>query len=166
MNSSSAGNNKNKNKRQPQRIYFRSLTLPPAKLLVSSALPTLPPPSTSSVAALSAVSALSAVLSPTLPTSPTSGGTDDSFYTAVGTINSEPDNIKSEYSPHFLSALQLIAHVIVPLRKALVHFYMSYRTNKDIENKLEWQTLLAFGRLFKELISSPSASSSSSASIL
>eukprot|EP00531_Pseudo-nitzschia_arenysensis_P002228 CAMPEP_0116136840 /NCGR_PEP_ID=MMETSP0329-20121206/11943_1 /TAXON_ID=697910 /ORGANISM="Pseudo-nitzschia arenysensis, Strain B593" /LENGTH=549 /DNA_ID=CAMNT_0003631743 /DNA_START=63 /DNA_END=1712 /DNA_ORIENTATION=+ len=66
---------------------------------------------------------------------------------------------KGDYSPHFLAALQLLAHVMVPLRKALVHFYISYR-NKDVQ-KLEWLTLLAFGRLFRDLITNANSSGSS-----
>jgi len=73
----------------------------------------------------------------------------------------ENENQKSvtEYCPHFLAALQLIAHVMVPLRKALVHFYVSYR-NKDVQ-KLEWLTLLAFGRLFRDLITTHNSGASS-----
>lgn len=66
---------------------------------------------------------------------------------------------KGDYCPHFLAALQLLAHVMVPLRKALVHFYISYR-NKDVQ-KLEWLTLLAFGRLFRDLITNANSSGNS-----
>ena len=64
-----------------------------------------------------------------------------------------------EYSPHFLAALQLLAHTMIPLRKVLVHFYISYR-NKDV-TKLEWLTLLSFGRLFRDLITNHSSSGNS-----
>jgi hypothetical protein len=60
------------------------------------------------------------------------------------------------HSPHFLAALQVVAHVISPLRKALVHFY--FLTNKEtaaVEKKIEWVTLRALGRLIKELIAAP-----------
>jgi len=66
----------------------------------------------------------------------------------------------SDYCPHFLAALQLTAHVLIPLRKALIHFYVSYRS-KDVQ-KLEWLTLLAFGRLFRDLITASNGSSSNS----
>ncbi len=66
---------------------------------------------------------------------------------------------KKDYCPHFLAALQLTAHVMLPLRKALVHFYISYR-NKDVQ-KLEWLTLLAFGRLFRDLITNSNSSGNS-----
>ena len=66
---------------------------------------------------------------------------------------------KKDYCPHFLAALHLIAHVMLPLRKALVHFYISYR-NKDVQ-KLEWLTLLAFGRLFRDLITNSNSSGNS-----
>jgi len=68
-------------------------------------------------------------------------------------------NTSPEYCPHFLAALQLIAHTLVPVRKALVHFYVSYR-NKDVD-KLEWLTLLSFGRLFRGLITASQSSGSS-----
>lgn len=64
-----------------------------------------------------------------------------------------------DYCPHFLAALQLVAHVMIPLRKALIHFYISYR-NKDVQ-KLEWLTLLAFGSLFRDLITTSNSSGNS-----
>jgi len=64
-----------------------------------------------------------------------------------------------DYCAHFGAALQIIAHVMVPLRKALVHFYVSYRS-KDVQ-KLEWLTMLAFGRLFRDLITASNSSGSS-----
>jgi len=73
--------------------------------------------------------------------------------------NGESSKKRGDYCPHFLSALQLIAHVLVPVRKALVHFYVSYR-NKDV-TRLEWLTLLSFGRLFRDLITASSSSGSS-----
>lgn len=88
---------------------------------------------------------------------------DASLLSLTGTGGAEDErseDLQSSYSPHFLSSLQLLAHIIVPLRKALVHFYMSYR-NKPVD-KLEWRTLLAFGRLFRELTSSPSVSGTGS----
>ena len=88
---------------------------------------------------------------------------DASLLSLMGTGGVEDESsedLQSSYSPHFLSSLQLLAHIIVPLRKALVHFYMSYR-NKPVD-KLEWRTLLAFGRLFRELTSSPSVSGTGS----
>lgn len=59
------------------------------------------------------------------------------------------------HSPHFLAALQVVAHAIDPLRKALIHFY--FLTNKEhgVEKKIEWVTLRALGKLLKELISVP-----------
>lgn len=60
------------------------------------------------------------------------------------------------HSPHFLAALQVVAHAIPPLRKALIHFY--FLTNKEtsaVEKKKEWIALRAIGKLLRELISSP-----------
>lgn len=56
------------------------------------------------------------------------------------------------HSPHFLSALQVIAHVIGPLRKALIHFYLTAKQHTNLE-KIEWRTLQALGKLMKELTS-------------
>ena len=62
-------------------------------------------------------------------------------------------------SPHFLAAIQVVAHVVAPLRKALVNFY--FLTNKEIgvERKLEWRFLRALGKLVKELTSAPASTS-------
>jgi hypothetical protein len=54
-------------------------------------------------------------------------------------------------SPHFLAALQVIAHVLTPLRKALLHFHFLCQ-GKSLE-KIEWQTLQAFGQVLQALIS-------------
>lgn len=59
------------------------------------------------------------------------------------------------HSSHFLAALQVIAHVIDPLRKALIHFYFLTNREQGVEKKLEWVTLRALGRVIKELISAP-----------
>ncbi|VEU41115.1 unnamed protein product [Pseudo-nitzschia multistriata] len=85
-----------------------------------------------------------------------------------GNGNGGPSSSSDEPSPHFLAALQLVAHVIEPLRKALVHYYVSHR-GKDASasagTKLEHRTLLAFGRLFRDLISPANAASSSAGSL-
>ncbi|KAG7366564.1 hypothetical protein IV203_029234 [Nitzschia inconspicua] len=82
----------------------------------------------------------------------------------------------SSHSPHFLAALQVMAHVLAPLRKALVHFYMTCRKRDVATLPLEWRTLMALGKLFQQAVAPPSglgdasislattASSSSSAS--
>jgi hypothetical protein len=59
--------------------------------------------------------------------------------------------------PHFLAAIQVVAHVVAPLRKALINFY--FLTNKELgaERKLEWRFLRALGKLVKELTSAPAA---------
>jgi len=68
----------------------------------------------------------------------------------------------SNFSAHFLPALQLVAHVIEPLRKGLVHFYV---TSRDKEaGKPEIRTLLSLGRLFRNLITGNTSSSTSLAS--
>mmetsp|Transcript_16730 Transcript_16730/g.36483 ORF Transcript_16730/g.36483 Transcript_16730/m.36483 type:complete len:358 (-) Transcript_16730:13-1086(-) len=88
---------------------------------------------------------------------------DDNNHTANATnnaTNTNTNNANNEYCPHFLAGLQLIAHVIEPLRKALVHFYVSHRS-KEVE-KPEWVALLAFGRLFRDLITAGNASSGGS----
>ena len=54
------------------------------------------------------------------------------------------------HSPHFGAGLQLIAHTITPLRKAVVHFYLTTRT-KTLEIP-EWKFLSELGRFFQALI--------------
>ena len=58
-----------------------------------------------------------------------------------------------DHCPHFLAALQVIAHVLAPLRKALIHFYLL--SKKKTLEKEEWQTLQALGQLCQALIASP-----------
>eukprot|EP00934_Nitzschia_sp_Nitz4_P000986 Nitzschia sp. Nitz4//scaffold241_size29735//24921//26150//NITZ4_008031-RA/size29735-processed-gene-0.10-mRNA-1//-1//CDS//3329543790//986//frame0 len=55
------------------------------------------------------------------------------------------------HSPHFLAALQIVAHVMDPLRKALVHFFFTTKQLPTLD-KLEWKTLKALGKILKELI--------------
>jgi len=81
---------------------------------------------------------------------------------SVADIDGEGDKDsknKPDYCPHFLPALQLIAHTLIPVRKALIHFYVTYR-NKDVK-RLEWLTLLGFGRLFRGLITASNSSGNS-----
>lgn len=59
-----------------------------------------------------------------------------------------------EGSSHFLSALQLIAHVVTPIRKGLIHFYLQNRNDADI-GKEEWLLLRALGQVFQALIAAP-----------
>ena len=58
-------------------------------------------------------------------------------------------------SSHFLAALQLAAHVVQPLRKGMIHFYLQNRNDTTIE-KMEWLFLRELGKLFQSLISAPS----------
>jgi hypothetical protein len=61
------------------------------------------------------------------------------------------------HSPHFLAALQVLAHVLSPLRKALVHFYLM--SKNQTFDKMEWQILQALGKILKELIAAPTENS-------
>lgn len=58
-------------------------------------------------------------------------------------------------SPHFLAAIQVVAHVVAPLRKALIHFYFLTNKEQGAERKLEWRFLRALGKLVKELTAVP-----------
>jgi hypothetical protein len=71
----------------------------------------------------------------------------------------------SPHSPHFLAALQVMAHVLAPLRKALVHFYMTCRKRDLATLPVEWQTLMALGRLFQETVAPPSGMGDASISL-
>jgi hypothetical protein len=71
----------------------------------------------------------------------------------------------SPHSPHFLAALQVMAHVLAPLRKALVHFYMTCRKRDLATLPLEWQTLMALGKLFQETVAPPSGMGDASISL-
>jgi hypothetical protein len=71
----------------------------------------------------------------------------------------------SPHSPHFLAALQVMAHVLAPLRKALVHFYMTCRKRDLATLPVEWQTLMALGRLFQETVAPPSGMGDASTSV-
>eukprot|EP00980_Cylindrotheca_fusiformis_P002918 scaffold678_cov98-Cylindrotheca_fusiformis.AAC.2 len=57
-------------------------------------------------------------------------------------------------SPHFLPALQLIAHIVTPIRKGLVHFYLQTRSNESLELE-EWIFLRELGRLLQAMILAP-----------
>lgn len=61
--------------------------------------------------------------------------------------------------PHFLAAIQVIAHVVDPLRKALVHFYFLTNKEQGVEKKIEWRFLRALGKLIKELVAVTSSDS-------
>jgi hypothetical protein len=54
------------------------------------------------------------------------------------------------HSQHFLAALQVIAHALTPLRKALIHFHLTCR-NKTLEVP-EWMFLQGMGKFFQSLI--------------
>jgi hypothetical protein len=75
------------------------------------------------------------------------------------------DSATSPHSPHFLAALQVMAHVLAPLRKALVHFYMTCRKRDVAELPLEWRTLMAMGKLFQETVAPPSGLGDASVSL-
>jgi hypothetical protein len=53
-------------------------------------------------------------------------------------------------SPHFLAALQLIAHVFTPIRKGLIHFYLQNRTESS-GVMIEWILLRDLGHLFQKM---------------
>lgn len=63
-------------------------------------------------------------------------------------------------SRYFLPALQVIAHSIAPLRKALIHFYFLSKS-KTLE-RIEWRTLQAFGQVCQALIAPSSNDEESS----
>jgi hypothetical protein len=54
-------------------------------------------------------------------------------------------------SPHFLAALQLIAHVFTPIRKGLIHFYLQNRKESSLV-VVEWILLRDLGHLFQTMI--------------
>jgi hypothetical protein len=54
-------------------------------------------------------------------------------------------------SPHFLAALQLIAHVFTPIRKGLIHFYLQNRKESSLV-MVEWILLRDLGHLFQTMI--------------
>lgn len=62
-------------------------------------------------------------------------------------------NAPEKSSPHFLAALQLAVHVIEPIRKGFVHFYLQNRN--ETFDKMEWLFLRELGKLFQALISAP-----------
>ena len=60
-------------------------------------------------------------------------------------------------SSSFLSALQLIAHIVTPIRKGMIHFFLQNRnTSMD---QIEWIFLRELGRLFQAMIAAPPDSS-------
>lgn len=60
------------------------------------------------------------------------------------------------HSQHFLAALQLIAHAVSPLRKALIQFYLIAKNHPGkVLEKIEWKTLFVIGKILKELITPP-----------
>jgi hypothetical protein len=60
------------------------------------------------------------------------------------------------YSNHWGSAFQVICHILVPVRKALVHFYLNNRKNLATMEKIEWKFLSQLGSLFQQLIAAGS----------
>ena len=59
---------------------------------------------------------------------------------------------------HFAAALQVLAHVLGPVRKGLIHFSLMYKTKDFLrQDPIEWRTLHALGSLLKELIAPPPA---------
>jgi hypothetical protein len=56
-------------------------------------------------------------------------------------------------SSHFLPALQVIAHVLIPLRKALIHFHFLCKQNPDVaKSKIEYQVLSTLGQIFQAMM--------------
>ncbi|CAJ1942100.1 unnamed protein product [Cylindrotheca closterium] len=56
-------------------------------------------------------------------------------------------------SSSFLSALQLIAHIVTPIRKGMIHFFLQNRnTSMD---QIEWIFLRELGWLFQAMIAAP-----------
>jgi hypothetical protein len=62
-------------------------------------------------------------------------------------------NPRGKGSSHFLAALQLIAHVVTPIRKGLIHFYLQNKS--EYIEKEEWILLRELGLVFQALISAP-----------
>ncbi|KAL3936629.1 MAG: hypothetical protein SGBAC_008089 [Bacillariaceae sp.] len=54
---------------------------------------------------------------------------------------------------NFLSALQLIAHIVTPIRKGMIHFFLQNRSTSM--EAIEWIFLRELGRLFQALIAAP-----------
>ena len=75
-------------------------------------------------------------------------GADGEHDTAAG---GESDN-----STHFLPALQVIAHVLIPLRKALIHFHFLCKQNPDqAKSKIEFECLSKLGQIFQAMVTAP-----------
>lgn len=57
------------------------------------------------------------------------------------------------YSPCFAAGLQVLCFLLTPIRKALVHFYLTCR-NQPLEQQhpAEWKVLSVLGKLFQELM--------------
>lgn len=62
--------------------------------------------------------------------------------------------VSDEGSPHFLAALQLIAHIVTPVRKGMVHFYLQNRSDSELEME-EWMLMRELGHLFQAMIAAP-----------
>ena len=63
------------------------------------------------------------------------------------------NNNKKEFCNHWGSALQVVCHILVPLRKALVHFYLNHKKKNPIpDDKVEWKLLFELGLLFQTMI--------------
>ena len=61
----------------------------------------------------------------------------------------------AKYCNHWSSALQVVCHVLVPLRKALIHYYLNHKNKKNPpipDDKVEWKLLFELGCIFQTMI--------------
>ena len=67
----------------------------------------------------------------------------------------DDDKNNKQFCNHWSSALQVICHVLIPLRKALIHYYLNHKNKKNPpipDDKVEWKLLFELGCFFQTMI--------------